>query len=96
MNTYEKIHQMIASCNFSEKDRLKLLEYFEKHPIKSEEIARKIIETFLFYHVTLKSNPEYYLKYKTNNFMLLEKEEDRMLLARFVTSLPTVKIDLSR
>jgi len=82
----EKAYEILASL--SEQDRLNLLKYVEKNPNYKQETIRMMVDTYCFFHVTMKNNPEYYLRYKTNNFLLLDNMEDRLLLAKFVTSLP--------
>lgn len=90
----EKAYKILLAL--PEQDKLKLLKYLEKNQGYKNETIRKIVDTYCFYHVTLKNNPEYYLRYKTNNFLLLDKTEDRLLLAKFVTSLPVTNVNLGR
>ena len=90
----EKAYKVLSIL--SEQDKLKLLKYVEKNPKYKAETIRRIVDTYCFFHVTLKNNPEYYLRYKTNNFLLLDKTEDRLLLAKFVTSLPAANVNLGR
>lgn len=90
----DKAYKILSTL--SEQDKLKLLKYIDKKPFLSAGTIQKMTDVYCFFHITLKNNPEYYLRYKTNNFLLLEKPEDRLLLAKFATSLPVANINLGR
>ena len=74
-----------------DKDRLRLLKYIDKKPFLSSETIRRMVDTYRFYRVTLKTNEKFRHIYMSNNLRLLTQTREEALAAKHINQYASKK-----